>query len=76
MRCSRCGNTEHFYKYTPVHGKISTYYHGNGKYDGTTGMNMDMYEGVMHGREQKTCYCATCHKKLTKKELEENNYEI
>jgi len=70
MKCSECGNTQGYYTYTPVAGKIATYYKGDGTYDADSGMNESMYDGVTYKEEQKTCYCSECSKKLSKKELE------
>jgi hypothetical protein len=67
MECSNCGNTEGYYKYQEVKGKIFNVYDGDGKYAED---QRDSHEGIMYGVEEKTAYCLTCNKKLTKKELE------
>ena len=66
MKC-KCGETDGFYKFTPVRGKIVINYDGNGNYATD---NDSMYDGIEYGQEQKSSYCKSCCKKLTQKELD------
>jgi hypothetical protein len=69
MRCSKCGETEKYYKLQPVYGYITNVYNADGTYAKD---QRETHDNILYRQENKICYCASCHKKLTKKELEMN----
>jgi len=70
MKCSKCGNTEQYYKKIYISGYGATYYDGDThKYSEENGQ---LYDTLSY-KEYKSCYCSDCFKKLTKKELEDKD---
>ena len=68
MKCSKCGNSDLFYKYFTIGGQGMVVYNSDGNID-KSGYNDEMYEYLPH-KELKDFYCVTCNNKLSKKDIE------
>lgn len=67
MICNQCGNSDRYYRKTYVYGHSITYYDGDTHYYSAD--NGQLHDDLNYN-DYKTCYCAICDKKLSKKELE------
>lgn len=63
-KCSNCGSTKGYYKYTPVFGNIVTFYNSDGTYAEN---NDSMFDCLRYKEEQKTMFCSSCHKRIKNK---------